>query len=125
LIALSGFKVLLSHQSPNFNRRHIDLFTAIRQNKVYTKSDTMPHKHEKHKTIRLTIDFPLEQHTYIKMLAAKEGISLRQFVIEHLPGLDERKSKKKNKNASDNEFDNLLKELLVEKAPMLRRLSKK
>jgi len=83
------------------------------------------HKHEKQKTIRLTIDFPIEQHTYIKMLAAKEGVSLRQFVIEHLPGLTETKSKRKHKNASDKEFDILLKEFLVEKAPMLKRLSKK
>jgi hypothetical protein len=82
-------------------------------------------KQEKHKTVRLTIDFPARQHTYIKMLAAKEGVSLRQFVIEHLPGLDETKSKKKHKNASDKEFDVLLKKFLVEKAPMLKRLSKK
>ena len=80
---------------------------------------------QKQKTVRLTIDFPVKQHTYIKMLAAKEGVSLRQFVIEHLPGLEETKSKKKHKNAGDKEFDTLLKEFLVEKAPMLKRLSKK
>jgi hypothetical protein len=85
----------------------------------------MSHKQHKHKTVRLTIDFPAEQHTYIKMLAAKEGVSLRQFVIEHLPGLYDEKSKKKHKNAPDKEFDKLLKEFLVEKAPMLKRLSKK
>jgi len=85
----------------------------------------MPSKHEKAKTVRLTIDFPVRQHTYIKMLAAKEGVSLRQFVMEHLPGLNGGKSKKKQMNASDNEFDELLKEFLVEKAPMLKRLSKK
>ena len=80
---------------------------------------------QNHETVRLTIDFPVRQHTYIKMLAAKEGVSLRQFVIEHLPGLDTSKSKKKHKNASDKEFDKLLKEFLVEKAPILKRLSKK
>lgn len=74
-------------------------------------------------TVRLTIDFPAKQHTYIKMLAAKEGVSIRQFVIEHLPGLDD--GKKQHKNATDKEFDELLKEFLVEKAPMLKRLSKK
>lgn len=84
----------------------------------------MTHKREKN-TVRLTIDFPVEQHTYIKMLAAKEGISIRQFVIEHLPGLEDKKSKKKHKSVSDEEFDELLKEFLVEKAPMLKRLSKK
>lgn len=82
-------------------------------------------KQENSRTVRLTIDFPAKQHTYIKMLAAKQGVSLRQFVIEHLPSLDKTKSKKKSKNASDKEFDKLLKEFLVEKAPMLKRLSKK
>jgi len=37
----------------------------------------------------------------------------------------ETKSKRKHKEASDEEFDALLKEFLIEKAPMLKRLSKK
>jgi hypothetical protein len=77
----------------------------------------------KQDTIRLTIDFPVSQHTYIKMLATKEGVSLRQFVIEHLPNLE--KSKKKPKNIEKDEFDELLKKLLVEKAGVLKRLAKK
>lgn len=52
----------------------------------------MMHKHQQ--TVRLTIDFPANQHTYIKMLAAKEGVSLRQFVIEHLPNLKKGKEKR-------------------------------
>ena len=80
---------------------------------------------QKHKgTVRLTIDFPVHQHKYIKTLALIEGVSLKQFVIEHLPNL-ETKSKKKHKYASDEEFDVLLREFLIEKAPMLKRLSKK
>jgi len=51
----------------------------------------MKQEHEKRDTVRLTIDFPVDQHTYIKMLAAKEGVSLRQFVIEHLPNLEKGK----------------------------------
>ena len=82
----------------------------------------MKKQHQKSQDkIRLTIDFPKDQHTYIKMLAAKEGVSLRQFVIEHLPGLE----KKKHKDVEKDEFDELLKELLVEKAEVLKRLSKK
>ena len=53
------------------------LFTAIRYNKV--KGGL----YMKRNTVRLTIDFPVDQHMYIKMLAAKEGVSLRSFVIEH------------------------------------------
>lgn len=83
----------------------------------------MKQQHQKHETVRLTIDFPADQHTYIKMLAAKEGVTLRQFVIEHLPNLD--KGKKKHRDIEKDEFDELLKELLVEKADVLKRLSKK
>jgi len=79
----------------------------------------------KSETVRLTIDVPAQQHTYIKMLAAKEGVSLRQFVIEHLPTLERKKSKKKHKDIDKNEFDELLDDLLIEKAPVLKRLAKK
>ncbi|HVW99412.1 MAG TPA: hypothetical protein VHA52_03085 [Candidatus Babeliaceae bacterium] len=83
----------------------------------------MTHKHHhKSETVRLTIDVPARQHTYIKMLAASEGVSLRQFVIERLPDLQ---IKKKHKDASDEEFNKLLEEFLIEKAPMLKRLAKK
>ncbi len=80
-------------------------------------------QHHKQETVRLTIDFPVNQHTYIKMLAAKEGVSLRQFVIEHLPNLE--KNKKKAKDIEKDEFNELLKELLIEKGDVLKRLSKK
>lgn len=83
----------------------------------------MKQQHHKQDTVRLTIDFPADQHIYIKMLAAKEGLSLRQFVIEHLPSLA--KNKKKHKDIEKDEFDELLKELLVEKADVLKRLSSK
>lgn len=79
--------------------------------------------HHKQDVIRLTIDFPIDQHTYIKMLAAKEGVSLRQFVIEHLPSL--KKKEKKGKDIPKDEFDELLKELLIEKGQVLKRLAKK
>jgi hypothetical protein len=83
----------------------------------------MTHKHHhKAETVRLTIDIPERQHTYIKMLAAGEGVSLRQFVIERLPGVQK---KKKHKDASDKKFNKLLEEFLDEKAPMLKRLAKK
>ena len=82
----------------------------------------MPHKH-KPETVRLTIDFPANQHKYIKILAAKEGVTLRQFVLEHLPGSE--KSRKKHKDIENDNFDGLLKDFLVEEAPMLKRLAKK
>jgi len=64
------------------------------------------------------------KHKKQKPIRAKEGTSLRQFITEQLSGLNESKGRKKHKNASDKEFNALLKEFLVEKAPMIKRLSK-
>jgi len=32
-------------------------------------------------THRLNIDFPAEEYTYLKMLCAQKGISLREFIV--------------------------------------------
>lgn len=74
-------------------------------------------------TIRLTVDFPIEQHIYIKMMAAREGISMRQFIMEHLPAPDLKKTKKGN--VKKVKFDSLLHEIITEYADELRSLSKK
>lgn len=34
--------------------------------------------------IRLTIDFPKEEHVYLKMMCAKMGISIKDFVTEKI-----------------------------------------
>ena len=31
---------------------------------------------------RLSLDIPLEWHTHLKMLAAKKGISMREYILE-------------------------------------------
>ena len=70
-------------------------------------------------TVRLTIDFPLEQHFYLKMLALKENISLKEFVTRHLPApvIDQNKSREDNFNSLMNElmsdYSNMLKNLAV------------
>lgn len=78
---------------------------------------------QKHDTVRLTVDFPVEQHTYIKMMAAKEGISMRQFIIQHLPAPDLQKIKKKT--VKQTKFNALLDEIMTEYADELRSLSQR
>lgn len=34
--------------------------------------------------VRMTVDFPAALHTYIKMAAAQEGISMRSYIINSL-----------------------------------------
>lgn len=76
----------------------------------------------KRDAIRLTIDIPADQHTYIKMLAVSEGISLKDFVISYLPSPEE---PMKTKNIPKGKFNKLLNEFIQEKSAMLTRLSKK
>jgi hypothetical protein len=73
--------------------------------------------------VRLTIDIPTDQHTYIKMLATAEGISLRRFVIAHLPSPED--GSEKQKNIPKGKFGKLFKEFLSEKSEMLKRLADK
>jgi hypothetical protein len=74
---------------------------------------------DRNQTIRLTIDFPLEQHTYIKMLAAKEGISLRKFVMDRLPDPKEFLYQKNRKD----QFNSLLEEIISDYEQELKNLS--
>lgn len=78
---------------------------------------------QRHETVRLTVDFPVEQHIYIKMMAAKEGISMRKFIIEHLPGPDLKKTKKVE--IKKTKFKALLDEIMTDYADELRSLSKR
>jgi hypothetical protein len=85
----------------------------------------MKHKdsHGKSETTRLTIDFPKDQHIYLKMLAAEQGVSLRQFVIDHLPNLHGKE--KKQKDMDRDKFGRLVKKFLVKKANLMKRLADK
>ena len=75
----------------------------------------------KDNTVRFTVDFPQEQHIFLKMLAAKEGKSLKQLVIEHLPhpytGEDNKPKIKKKK------FNALLDEILTDYKEELKNLA--
>lgn len=78
-----------------------------------------PHKD----TVRLTIDFPVEQHGYLKMLAAQRGISMRQYVIESL--CENVEAQAKHINLSENKFKSTLGKVISENDDTLRRLADK
>ncbi len=79
---------------------------------------------QKEETVRLTIDFPVEQHAYLKMLAAKRGISMRQYVIESLCENIE-KHEAKHIDLSENKFKKALSKVINENDDVLRRLADK
>lgn len=80
--------------------------------------------HQKKDTVRLTIDFPTEQHAYLKMLAAERGISMRQYVIEALSENVEKKEAK-HIDLSENKFKKALSKVISENDDVLRRLADK
>lgn len=80
--------------------------------------------HKKEDTVRLTIDFPAEQHAYLKMLAAKRGVSMRQYVIESLCENIE-KQEAKHIDLSENKFKKALNKIISENDDVLRRLADK
>lgn len=80
-------------------------------------------QHHHPETVRLTVDFPAEQHAYLKMLAAKKGMSMRQYVIESLcKNVDQ---EAKSIDLSENKFKSLLGKVLEEYDDVLRRLADK
>jgi uncharacterized protein (DUF1778 family) len=74
----------------------------------------------KENTVRFTIDLPIDQHKYIKMMATIEGISLRQFVIDRLPSPEA-----SLKEISRDDFRQLMLEFTEENHTILERLAKK
>lgn len=82
------------------------------------------HRHRQAATVRLTIDFPAEQHAYLKMLAAKKGISMRQYVIEALSKNVDSEGVK-NTDLSKNKFKKLLNQTIEEHDDVLKRLADK
>ncbi len=80
--------------------------------------------HKKENTVRLTIDFPAEQHAYLKMLAAKKGVSMRQYVLESLCETFE-KQEARYMNLGENKFRRVLNAVISEDDDLLRRLADK
>ena len=78
--------------------------------------------HQQQDIIRFTLDIPAEQHAYLKMLAARRGISMREYVLE---SLSNRVETEENINLRQNKFKKILKNVLEENDDVLRRLADK
>ena len=67
--------------------------------------------------VRLTIDMPIEQHSYLKMLAAKKGVSMRKYIMD---SLFEKEAPSKDRNEN---FKMILNTVIQEHDETLRRLA--
>lgn len=79
------------------------------------------HHHHKEPTVRFSIDLPAEKHAYLKKVAAKKGISMRQYVIESVYG----KSDEDNSRVSDAKFKKAMGKVIKENDDVLKRLASK
>lgn len=85
------------------------------------RQHTKDHQHSD--IVRFTLDIPAEQHAYLKMLAAKKGISMREYVLESLSKSVE--SEVENVDLRENKFKKILKNVIAENDDVLRRLADK
>lgn len=87
----------------------------------------MPQKHSNHKNpsdnVRFTLDIPREQHAYLKMLAAKKSISMKEYVLESLSKTVEKEAEKIDMR--ENKFKKALKKVIYENEDVLKRLADK
>lgn len=70
-------------------------------------------------TVRFTMDMDLGQHTYLKMMAAKEGASMKEYITNHLP------SPSISEDLGDAEFKKILNQIVDEHSETFKRLSKR
>lgn len=68
-------------------------------------------------TVRFTMDMSAGQHKYLKMLAAKEGASMKEYIMNHLP------SPKNNRDLSDEDFRSHLKSIVENYGDELKKLA--
>lgn len=74
--------------------------------------------------IRLSLDIPAEQHVHLKVLAARKGLSMREYIMEALA------FKEAAEEENDIEMDNAtfrkgLKRIRKERSQLAKNLSKR
>jgi len=84
------------------------------------------HKHEKNIT-RLSLDMSLEEHTHLKMMATKHGISMREYIFEALAFKEaaEKKAGKDEIEMDDETFKKALKRVRKEHYKLGHNLAKR
>lgn len=76
----------------------------------------------RHQTARLSVDLPLEQHTHLKMQAAKRGLTMREYILTALAHEEEHDE---DNEISPESFKKGLEKLRKEKYQLAKNLSKR
>lgn len=80
--------------------------------------------HSQHKNVRFSLDIPAEQHVHLKMLAAKRGLSMREYILEAL-AINEAVGEKENTTVDTATFRKGLNKIRHEKYQLAKNLSKR
>lgn len=75
--------------------------------------------------IRLSLDISTEQHTHLKMLAAKRGMSMREYILESLAFRESSEEKKPDVDIDNATFRKGLQKLRKERHQLGKNLSKR
>jgi hypothetical protein len=73
---------------------------------------------------RLSLDIPFEWHTHLKMMAARRGVSMREYILEAL-ALKEAAEEKEIKEMDDKTFRKGLSRLKKHHATLAKNLAKR
>lgn len=73
------------------------------------------------KTTRVSVDFPYEGHVFLKMLCAKKGVSIRQYIIDTVL----RSMEVESDEVDDETFKKAADKLMKEKSALWKRLADK
>ena len=76
------------------------------------------------RTARLSLDIPLDWHTHLKMLAARKGISMREYILEAL-AFKEASEEKKSIELDDKTFRKGLARVKKEHSQLAKNLAQR
>lgn len=75
-----------------------------------------------HKKTRVSIDFPYEGHIFLKMLCARKGISIRQYIIDAVLKCIQIESEESDE-VDDDTFKKAADKLIKDKSALWKRLA--
>ena len=76
------------------------------------------------KHTRISVDFPSEGHVYLKMLCAKKGISIRQYIVDAVLKSIQDETQEMNE-VDDETFKKAADKLMKSKSALWKRLANK
>lgn len=75
---------------------------------------------------KLSVDFPVEEYTYLKMACVKQGVSLKDFVTKAIiKSVEEYEKELTVENLDDKDYKEASKKVFKKYGKMFSRLSKK